>query len=358
MKKAKVFVFSPADPTGATHRLMESVGCELVLGLASWKTPQGDSEADMCAMAQGADALAGTSIRSSPITRRIMACAPDLRVVAKASIGVDDVDVDAATELGVLVTHSPLESNWSAVAESSMALILALLKKVRERDEAMKRGEWRNPDLQGTYLGRRQDGYPGLTVGLVGLGRIGRRLADLLAPWRVRILACDPYVEPSRFVLSNVERADLPTLLKESDIVSLHVVLSEETRHMMGAAQFAMMKENAILINTSRGQVVDEDALAEALRSEKITAAALDVFEDEPLPADSLLLGMGYKVLLAPHMASSNVRSGIMSEGVECATRAVMAALKGEVPENVVNKEIIAQWMERFGGKSLLNDGK
>lgn len=354
MKNAKVFIFAPADPSGTTHRRLESAGCEVVLGLASWKTPQGDNEKDMVEMARNADALAGTSIRSSPITRDIMAAAPKLRVVAKASIGVDDVDVEAATDLGVLVTHSPLESNWSAVAESSMAMILTLLKKSRERDEAMKRGEWRDPKLQGIYLGKRQDGYPGLTVGLVGLGRIGTRLAGLFAPWRMRVLACDPYIDPAKFILSNVERADLETLLKESDIVSLHVTLTPETRHLISTAELAMMKENAVLINTARGQVVDEKALAHALDSGIISAAALDVFESEPLPGDSPLLNMGHKVLLSPHMASSNIRSGILSEGVECATRAVLAALAGEVPENVLNKEIIPKWLERFGGKSLL----
>jgi phosphoglycerate dehydrogenase-like enzyme len=233
-----------------------------------------------------------------------------------------------------------------------MAIILALLKKTRERDKAMKRGEWRDPALQGIYMGRRQDGYQGLTVGIVGLGRVGRRFADLLAPWRVRILACDPYVHESRFILSNVEPVDLPALLKESDIVSLHVVLTKETRRMIGAQEFALMKQGAILVNTSRGQVVDEKALAEALLNGKLAAAGLDVFEDEPLALDSPLGKMGNKILLSPHMVASNIGSGL-GPGIEWATDAILSALNGEVPDNVYNKEAIPKWLDRFGGRRV-----
>ena len=354
MSKPKVFIFAPTDTQPETYRLIADSGCEIIYGEASWRTPQGNNEDDMCAMAQNADALTGSSIRSSPITARIMEGAPNLRIVAKCTIGVDDVDVDAATEQGILVTHSPLESNWGAVAEGAMAIILALLKKTREKDEAVKRGEWRSPAFQGIYLGRRQDGYPGLTIGIVGLGRTGRRLVDLLAPWRVRILAYDPYVSEARFILSDVEQVDLPTLLKESDLVSLHVILTGETRRMIGAEAFAMMKPGAILVNTSRGQVVDENALVEALQSGKLSAAGLDVFEDEPLAAGSPLLKMGHQILLSPHMVASNLSSGLLRQGVECANRAVVAALNGEIPEHVYNKAVIPSWLKRFGGQRLV----
>jgi phosphoglycerate dehydrogenase-like enzyme len=227
--------------------------------------------------------------------------------------------------------------------------MLALLKKIRERDEFVKRGKWRDPALQGICLGRQQDGYAGITIGIVGLGRTGRRFADLMAPWRVRILGYDPYVEESRFILHNVQQVDLQTLLKQSDVVSLHVVLTEETRQMIGAEEFAMMKQGAILVNTSRGQVVNEKALVEVLQSDHLAAAGLDVVEEEPLPADSQLLKMGHKVLLSPHMASSNLDNGL-KQGIAWANRAVLAALNGEVPEGVYNKAVIPKWLERFGG--------
>jgi len=354
MSTSKVFIFAPADTTGKTDQMLKNAGCEIIRGEASWRTPQGDNEADMCAMASNADALTGSSIRSSPITSRIMDSAPELRIIAKCTIGVDDVDIEAATERGILVTHSPMESNWGAVSEGTMSIILTLLKKTREKDEAVKRGEWRNPSMQGTFVGRRQDGYPGLTVGIVGLGRTGRRLADLLKPWRVRIIAYDPYVEDSWFVVSDVERVDLETLLKESDIVSLHVVLTKETRQMIGAGELAMMKPSAILVNTSRGQVINEDALIKALQNDKLAAAGMDVFEDDPLGADSPLFQLGHKVLLAPHMVASNHVSGILKEGVKCATTAVLDALSGEIPDNVYNKEVIRRWLERFGGRRII----
>ncbi|MBX5492895.1 MAG: D-glycerate dehydrogenase [Chloroflexi bacterium] len=353
MAAPKVFIFAPADPTEETHRRLEMAGCQLVLGKAGWHTPQGNNEDEMATMARDAVALVGTSIRSSPITRRIMASSDQLRIVAKYTIGVDDVDVDAATELGILVTHGPTESNWGGVAEGTMAMILALLKRVRERDEHMKRGGWRLDELQGTYLGARQDGYPGITIGIVGLGRIGARLAMLLQPWRVRLLGCDPYVTRDRFALLGVQAVDLDTLLRESDVVTLHVTLTRETYHLIGAAELAKMKPTAVLINTSRGKVVDEAALADALNRDVIRAAALDVFEDEPLAQDSPLLRLGHKVLLSPHMVSSNLDSGL-GPGIEWATESVLRALRGELPDNVYNKEVIPRWLERFGGRSVL----
>jgi len=354
MSKPRVFIFAPVHRMGASYKAYDALeaGCEIVYGNASWHTPQGDNEDQMCEMAKGADALSGGSIKSSPITGKIMDSSPELRIVAKCSIGVDDVDVDAATERGILVTHGPTESNWSGVAEGTVAIMLTLLKKIRERDETVKQGKWRDPALQGISVGRHQDGYPGITIGIIGLGRIGRRFADLLAPWRVRILAYDPYVEESHFILCNAERVDMPTLLKESDVVSLHVVLTRETEQLFGAREFSLMKKGAILINTARGPVVNTQALVETLQSGYLAAAGLDVFEDEPLPADSPLLKLGHKVLLSPHMASSNLDGGL-KQGIIFANRAVLAALDGKVPEYVYNKEVIPKWLKRFGGRKV-----
>lgn len=352
MTSASVFIFAPADDTGETHRTLEQAGCRVVLGKASWHTPKGDNEAQMRLLARDCDALAGTSIRSSPITRGIMESSDRLRVVAKYTVGVDDVDVDAATELGILVTHSPTEANWGGVAEGTVAMVLTLLKKVRERDEYVKGGGWREEKLEGVYLGARYDGWPGITVGLVGLGRIGSRVVDLLRPWRIRILAYDPYVSRDRFILLGVEPVDYGTLLRDSDVVSFHVTLTKETRHMLGAAELALMKPSATVINTSRGPVVDEAALVDALRRGAIAGAALDVFEDEPLPAESALRKLGHRVLLSPHMVSSNVGSGL-KPGIVWATESLLMALRGQVPDNVHNKEVITRWLTRFDGRSV-----
>jgi phosphoglycerate dehydrogenase-like enzyme len=356
MAKAKVLVFAPADPTGEAHKMLTDAGCELVLGKANWSTPQGDDETEVAKMAEGCQAMMGTSIRSTPITQKIMQASKDLRIVAKFTIGVDDVDVDAATELGILVTHGPAESNWGGVAEGTITNMLTLLKKARERDRYLKTTTgWRDLTMQGTYVGKREsDGYPGIVIGIIGLGRIGSRVARLMRPWGMRMIGYDPYVPDSKFAEVGVERmANLEILLRQSDVVTLHVVLTKETRHMISGPQLAMMKPTAILINTSRGFCVDEKAVAEALQQNRIAGAALDVFEYEPIPADSPFRKMDDRVLISAHMVSSNHGSGL-KPGLLWGTRSVLTALRGEVPDSVYNKEVIAQWQSRFGGKSIL----
>ncbi|HTE85728.1 MAG TPA: NAD(P)-dependent oxidoreductase [Dehalococcoidia bacterium] len=351
---AKVFVFAPS---GDTRGLLEGGGCEVVLGKAGWHTPQGNNEPEMVAMAAEADALTGTSIRSSPISRNIMLASRNLRIVAKSTVGVDDIDVEAATELGILITHAPTESNWGAVAEGTVAIVLALLKRVRERDAQVKGGGWRDETLQGTYLGRRlSDGYPGITLGIIGLGRIGGRVSQLFRPWNMRVIASDPYIPDYRFLEFGVEPVDLDTLLRESDVVSMHVVLNKETRHMMAAEQFSLMKPSAIFVNTSRGGAVDEASLARALEEGTIRAAGMDVFEDEPISRGSPLRRLGDKVLLSPHMVSANQGGGLggLGHGSVWAAEAVLRALAGELPEHVFNADVIPLWLERFGGKSVL----
>lgn len=356
MAKPKVLVFAPADPTGEAHKMLTDAGCELVLGRANWDTPQGDDEAEMAKLAEGCQALMGTSIRSTPITQKIMQASKDLRIVAKFTIGVDDVEVDAATEVGILVTHGPTESNWGGVAEGAITNMLTLLKKTRERDRYLKTTTgWRDLTMQGTFVGKREsDGYPGIVIGIIGLGRIGSRVAKLMRPWGMRMIGYDPYVPDSKFADFGVERVtNLETLLRQSDVVTLHVVLTKETRHMISGPQLAMMKPTAILINTSRGFCVDEKAVAEALQQNRIAGAALDVFEYEPIPADSPFRKMDDRVLISPHMVSSNHGSGL-KPGLLWGTKSVLAALRGEVPDNVYNKDVIAQWQSRFGGKSIV----
>src|SRR5688572_53195 len=305
MRPPRVLIFAPADTSGLTHKQLEAQGCELRFGSASWDTPRGENEAEMAAMAAGCDALMGTSIRTSPISRTVMEASDGLRVVAKYTIGVDDVDVDAATELGILVTHGPTESNWGGVAEGTITNMLTLLKKTRERDRYLKTTSgWRDMKLQGTFVGyREEDGYPGITLGIIGLGRIGTRVAKLMRPWGMKMIGYDPYVPDSKFEQFGVERVqDLPTLLKQADVVTLHVVLTKETRHMINAETLGMMKKTAVLVNTSRGYCVDEKALADALQNNRIAGAALDVFENEPIAADSPFRKMDDRVLISPHM--------------------------------------------------------
>ena len=354
MPEPKVFVFAPADTDSLQE--LESAGCSLTLGSANWSDPTGDSTERLAEMASGADALAGTSIKGAKISRDVLSASEGLRIVAKYTVGVDEIDVDAATELGILVTHAPTEANWGGVAETTVTKMLTLLKNTRERDEHLKTGgTWRSEALTGVHLGtREEDGYEGIVLGLIGLGRIGSRVSKLMAPWGMRIVAHDPYVSDEHFAELGVERLALDDLLRQSDVVSLHVILTRETNHMISSRELGLMKPSAVLINTSRGPAVDEPALVEALNGNVIAGAALDVFEVEPLPMESPLRSMGSNVLLSPHMSSHNVGGGI-GPGIKWGTADVLHALRGEEPEHVYNVEALPAWRERFQGRSLIS---
>ena len=356
MTKPNVLIFAPRDEPAEILARLESVGVSLTYGEKDWQwVRKPENEDQVIAAARESVGLMGSMVRCAPITRRVLESAQRLRIVAKYTVGVDDVDIEAATELGIMVCHAPTEANCYGVAETTMTFILAMLKKVQERDAAVRAGRWREPSLMTTFLGARvSEGTSGITIGLVGLGRIALRVAQLLAPWRVRIIACDPYAEPWKFQLANAQRVDYETLLREADVVSFHVVLTNETRFMMDEAELALCKKGATIINTARGKVIREEALARSIASGQIAGAALDVFEDEPLPMDSPLRALGTKVLLSPHAASYNA-GGELRPGMVWAVQSMLTALRGGVPDNVYNKQVIPLWLERFGGASVID---
>ena len=345
MSKPKILIFAPREEPPETVNALEGMGCELVFGDRGWQLPRTAHEDALVEAARDAVALMGTSMRHTPISRRVMQASQRLRIVAKYTVGVDDVDTEAATDLGVMVCHAPTESNCFGVAETTIAFMLSLLKKLAERDADVRAGKWRTADNFAYYVGSRQ------IIGLVGLGRVGTRVAQLLAPWRARIIAYDPYVPPAHFLTHGVTAVDYQTLLRESDVVSFHVVLTRETRYMFGEAELKLMKPNAIVLNTARGKVIDERALARAIAEGRIRGAAIDAFEEEPLPMDSPLHKFGDRVLLSPHSASYS-EGGELRQGVAWAARSVVTALKGDIPDNVYNREVIPRWKERFGGAS------
>ncbi len=349
--KPRVCIYVPIDTSGKSHRQIEALGCEVVLGDTSWRS--GIERDALLEIAAGADALMGATIKRLPIERSFLGALPDLRIISKYSIGVEDVDLEAATDLGILVTNCPTEANWGGVAEGTIALMLAFLKRVCERDRHVKGGGWRDKSLLGTYLGAREDGYAGVTVGIVGFGRIGSRVADLLAAWRVRLLACDPYIDEANFVEHGVEQVDLGTLLTEADVVTLHCNLTAETRNLISRERLTLMKPTALLINTARGPVIDVDALCDALAAEAIAGAALDVLPQEPPDLEARIRSMSGKVLLSPHMVSAN-SPGTLEPAIPWATEATVAALRGVVPDHVCNVDAIPRWLERFGNISLV----
>jgi phosphoglycerate dehydrogenase-like enzyme len=347
MSAPVVFIYRPVDATAASHAELERAGCRVIVAA------EGQDAAAAISACTAIDVLLGATFPGGRIERQLLQAHPALRLVAKYTSGVDDVDLDAATDLGILVTHSPTEANFGGVAEGCLGMMLAMLKRLRERDAAVTAGGWRQPDLEGTYLGSRADGYAGITFGILGLGRIGRRVASLLAPWGMRVLACDPYVDDAIFVAHGVERVDFASLLARSDVLSLHCNLTAETDEIVNAAVFAALKSGAILINTARGRLVALDALCAALRSGRLAGAALDVFPVEPLPADAPIRAFGDRVLLSPHMVAAN-RGGTLLPAIPWATAATLAALRGELPAHVYNEAGVQRWRERFGGRSLL----
>jgi phosphoglycerate dehydrogenase-like enzyme len=351
--KPKVYVYIPSDKDGKSHSRLADAGCELMMGDPTWRAARGATKEVFQSKGKGAVVMVGARMEGLNMDGSSLSSFPDLRAIARYNIGYDDIDLDWCTDNGIIVTHAPVESNWGGVAEGAFAMMLSMLKRLPELDATVRNGGWRSADLNGTFIGRRQDGYGGITVGIIGLGRVGSRFADLLGPWRTRVLAYDPYVDESKYVHHNATPVDLETLLRESDVVTLHCDLNKDTRRMINEARLKLMKPSAILINTARGPIVDPDALYDALANDKLGGACLDAFEVEPVPKQSPLLSLGNKVLLSPHMVGGS-GGGNQGQNIQWATDAALAALRGEIPRHVVNTDVLPAWKERFGGKSLI----
>ena len=354
MTKPKIWIYNAADASGDSYRRMQEKGYDVTWKPGPWDADLKYTDPRSLLFDNHTVAAAGLANRTDIIDDLTFSSAPDLRIVAKYSNGFDNVDLDAANRHGVLITHSPTEANWGGVAEGVFAYILTMLKKVREKDRNVKSGGWRDPSLFGSYLGARiSDGYPGLTIGIIGLGRIGCRLADLFQPWRVRIVAYDPYIPAATFAQHNVHQVELQELLQVSDIVTLHCNLTDETRNIIDADALAKMKSTGILVNAARGPCVNTEALVYALEKGHISGAVIDALTEEPPAKDSELLNLGDKILLSPHMVTACHKSGLIP-AIPWVEDNIYSALVGEVPKNIVNLEALAKWKERFLKKCLL----
>ncbi len=272
--------------------------------------------------------------RTGEITAEVIKASPNLKVITKHGIGVDNIDVSAATGLRIPVMITPF-ANYESVAEHTLGLILALARDIPRLDSRIRQGYWDKSDARGMELCYK-------TLGLIGYGRIGRRVRELVAPFQMKILVYDPVLNPNE-VLPVVTRVrKLGLLLKSSDIISLHCPLTEQTRHLIGKKELSMMKKTAWLINTSRGEVVDEKALISALKRREIGAAGMDTFNKEP-PEDIRLLSRAGKTVLTPHIAGTTEES-FRRMGVDAANN-VLTILKGEKPDKrcVVNPEVLEE---------------
>jgi D-3-phosphoglycerate dehydrogenase len=249
------------------------------------------TEEEVIAAARDAD---GLLVQWAPISRRVMEQLPRCRVIGRYGVGVDMIDLDAARDHKIRVANVP-DYCVEEVAAHTLCFLLALGRKISWEDRLMHQGTWNVVNTIGTV-----SRIYGQTLGLVGVGRIGMRFAQMAAPLGLRILGYD--VKPPAN-LGPVTLADLDTVLRESDFISFHCPLTKETQHLMNAETFGKLKPGAFLINVSRGGVVDTAELVKALEQKKLAGAALDVFEQEPLPLDHPLLKMD-NVILTPHIAS------------------------------------------------------
>jgi D-3-phosphoglycerate dehydrogenase len=273
-----------------------------------------------------------------PLTRAIMQTAPRLRAVVSAVTGVDGVDIAAATERTVVVANAQTDENIIGMAEATVLMMLAALYDLDGAQNQVRQKLWRPPQLKAHQL-------RGKTIGLIGLGKIGHETARLLVPWGAS-LQYSARRDADLAGLPPMPRVDLDTLLRTSDIVLVLASLNPETRGLIDAEKFKLMKPTAILINTARGAIVDEAALAWALKSNIIAGAALDCFAVEPLPNDSPLRGLP-NLILTPHMIGHTVEA---HHSLEVATRENLGLiLAGKPPRYVVNPAVLPAWQEKWG---------
>lgn len=265
------------------------------------------------------------------ITKEVIAGLEKCKMIIRYGIGYDNVDLEAAGKKGIFVCNAPSFGIYD-VAEHTMALLLSVCKHIPLADKCARAGQW-SADRVGKVRRLR-----GKILGLVGFGPIAREVASRARAFEMDILVYDPYQTEEAIDAFGGKRVDLNTLLELSDYVTLHSPLSEETYHMIGMAQFKVMKKEAVLINTGRGSLVNENELVYALLSGEIAGAALDVFETEPLPRNSKLLEME-NVVLTPHVAwnSFEAADDLHAEVIENVVR----VLHGETPVNIVNKKFL-----------------
>lgn len=281
------------------------------------------------ALLEALASASGLVVRSSTkVDAELLEAAPMLKVVGRAGIGVDNIDVDAATARGILVVNAP-QANTISAAEHALALLLAQVRHIPQADALTRKGDWDRKRFQGVEL-------HGKILGVIGLGRIGSLVATRAIAFGMKVLAYDPFISAERARRQGVELIELDKLLSNSDFITIHLPLTPETDRLIGKDALARCKPGVRIINTSRGGIVDEDALAEAVRSGTVAGAALDVFVNEPL-TESPFFDLP-QVVLTPHLGASTVEAQDKA-GVQVA-EVVAAALAGELVLSAVNLDL------------------
>jgi phosphoglycerate dehydrogenase-like enzyme len=285
---------------------------------------QVQSEAELLQALDGAWATVAGSER---YTRAVLRATPALKAIFRFGTGSDAIDIPAATDAGVAVITTPAV-NAEAVADMALALMLACIRRIPALDDAVRTGQWRG-------IGPTRD-LAGATVGVVGLGAIGRAVIRRLRGFGCRVLALEPYPDEEFTRQYEVTLTDLETMLPQVDVLTLHAPLSESTRRLIGARELGLLPRHAVVINTSRGELIDQAALAQALNDQRIAAAGLDVFEHEPVP-------LGDPILTAPNTLLSGHISSFTELGLTRMADAVVAnvreVLDGKIPASCLNPE-------------------
>jgi D-3-phosphoglycerate dehydrogenase len=318
-----VLIADPYDrlqPYDDERRVAAAAGADLVIGRESPPRIR-DAEVILCS--------------ALPVTADMMPALTRCRLLVRYAIGVDTIDVEAATAHGIVVANAPTFC-VAEVADHTAALILGLARRIPWLDGQVRAGSWQ---AVGSRLwGMRRMGV--LTLGIIGMGKIGREVVRRMAPFGFQILGHDPHLSADAIQSLGVRPASFETVLRESDVVSLHVPLTASTRHLIDEAALRLMKPTASLVNTCRGPVVDEGALIRALREERVYGAALDVLEQEPPDADNPLLAMDpRRVILTPHCAGTSADSMVQLHREVAA--AVEAVLDGRWPAATVNPQVV-----------------
>lgn len=284
-----------------------------------------------------ADVVVASPGQRFVVDGQLLETATRLRAVNSMVIGTEIIDIDACTELGILVANGAVPENFLGVAEATVMLMLALTLDLKAKERTLREGTSFRPASTRSAL------MYGRTIGLIGLGRIGRAVAERLQGWNVRLLGFDPYVDGAP---PAVELVQLDELLRSSDIVSIHVALNSSSRGLLGARELALMPRHAYLLNTARGGVVDEAALAEALNTGRLAGAAIDAWTQEPMPRDNLLFSVDPdRLITTGHCIAHSARlPGLL---VDAAEETVVREVRGELPEYVVNPGVIDRWRAR-----------
>jgi len=321
MKIAVITLVGPADD----YEPLREAGHELIFGPARSQAVTRLTQDELVEAAGDADCLI-----YNVITPTILAALPKLKLAITPYVGYDKIDINAATTAGVLVCNTQTEASTAGMAEGTLALVLASAKRLQLRSARLRNGDWRDDGTERATL------IHGSTIGIVGFGAIGQSLARHISGWGARILACTRTPNPIVASQLGVELVDLPTLLQQSDIVTLHVPLTPETRGLIGETELRFMKTNALLINTARGSVVDDASLIRAINEDWIAGAALDVFHEEPLPAGDPLRDLDPdRVLMTPHAVSNTdaARRGTQRAVVY----SILTVVGGGIPRNALN---------------------